>query len=92
MEGRFQFPFSSIFFPFTLCCIFRVSKLYFHLEDDSLAVVELAEENSGMTQGRIVRRHQVPFKEIDPDAGDHLFITLFQGTLYDITRSAGHEK
>ena len=47
-----------------------MSKLYFHLEDDSLAVVELSEENSGMTQGRIVRRHQVPFKEIDPDAGD----------------------
>ena len=53
------------------CCICRVCKLYFHLEDDSLAVVELSEENSGMTQGRIVRRHQVPFKEIDPDAGDH---------------------
>ena len=53
------------------CCISRVCKLYFHLEDDSLAVVELSEENSGMTQGRIVRRHQVPFKEIDPDAGDH---------------------
>ena len=42
-------------------------------------MVELAEENSGMTQGRIVRRHQVPFKEIDPDAGDHLelyFVSL----------------
>ena len=48
-----------------------MSKVYFHLEDDSLAVVELAEENSGMTRGRIVRRHQVPFKEIDPDAGDN---------------------
>ena len=58
-----------IFFIFSLS---RVSKVYFHLEDDSLAVVEQSEENSGMTQGRIVRRHQVPFKEIDPDAGDHL--------------------
>ena len=56
--------------------ISRVCKLYFHLEDDSLAVVEQSEENSGMTQGRIVRRHQVPFKEIDPDAGGH-FIFLF---------------
>ena len=71
--------------------ICRVSKLYFHLEDDSLAVVEQSEENSGMTQGRIVRRHQVPFKEIDPDAGHHLE-NLTSPNNSDISRSESPEK
>ena len=78
-----------IFFIFSLS---RVSKVYFHLEDDSLAVVEQTEENSGMTQGRIVRRHQVPFKEIDPDAGDHLELYFTSPHNCDISRSESPEK
>ena len=33
----------------------RDCRLFFHLEDDSLAVVEKSTENSGITQGRVVR-------------------------------------
>ena len=65
--------------------ICRVCKLYFHLEDDSLSVVELSEQNSGMTQGRVVRRHQVPFKEIDPDAGRSLEVVYT--SLYNLYSS-----
>ena len=51
------------FFQSFLHLYFRVCKLYFHLEDDSISIVEPSQQNSGMTQGRIVRRHQVPFRE-----------------------------
>ena len=47
----------------------RVCKLYFHLEDDSISIVEPSLQNSGMTQGRVVRRHQVPFKQLECDEG-----------------------
>ena len=48
---------------------FRVCKLYFHLEDDSLSIVEPSLQNSGMTQGRVVRRHQIPFKQLEGNEG-----------------------
>lgn len=48
----------------------RVCKLYFHLEDDSISIVEPSLQNSGMTQGRVVRRHQVPFKLLERDEGN----------------------
>lgn len=40
----------------------RVRKclLFYYLEDDTLQLVEPAEENSGLPQGCIVRRHRVP--------------------------------
>ena len=49
----------------------RVCKLRFHLEDDSISIVEPAFQNSGMTQGRVVRRHQVPFKQHAGDEGNN---------------------
>ena len=57
----------------------RVCKLYFHLEDDSIAVVEPSLSNSGMTQGRIVRRHQIPFKHNgqEADEGNKQMIILY---------------
>ena len=39
-------------------------RLFFHLEDDSLALVEPGQKNSGMVQGRLVRRHSVPFNPL----------------------------
>ena len=73
-------------------CRIRQCKLYFYLEDDSISIVEPAEKNSGLNQGRVVRRHQVPYKEINPSqAGPrHIksnFITMWDlnvGTNIDI--------
>ena len=39
-------------------------RLFFHLEDDSLALVEPGQKNSGLVQGRLVRRHSVPFNQL----------------------------
>ena len=44
-------------------------RLFFHLEDDSLALVEPGQKNSGLVQGRLVRRHSVPFSPV-PDQDD----------------------
>ena len=54
----------------------RVCKLYFHLEDDSISIVEPSQQNSGMTQGRIVRRHQVPFRDSIPQNDDEGTVTI----------------
>ena len=71
--------------------IYRICKVYFHLEDDSLSVVEIPDQNSRthMTQGRIVRRHQVPFKEIDPEAGG---LHHFEFLTMNIVRSTTNAK
>ena len=38
----------------------RKCMLYYYLEDDCLQIFEPAEENSGLPQGCLVRRHRVP--------------------------------
>ena len=38
----------------------RKCMLYYYLEDDCLQVFEPCEENSGLPQGCLVRRHRVP--------------------------------
>ena len=35
-----------------------------------MSIVEPSLHNSGMTQGRVVRRHQVPFKQLESDEGN----------------------
>lgn len=35
-----------------------------------MSIVEPSLHNSGMTQGRVVRRHQVPFKQLESNEGN----------------------
>ncbi|NWU91863.1 EFHC1 protein, partial [Upupa epops] len=44
----------------------RVS-IYYYLEDDSMSVIEPVVPNSGLPQGKLIRRHRVPKN----DRGDH---------------------
>jgi hypothetical protein len=41
-------------------CRLRVVDIVCYLEDDSVAVIEKAQENSGIPQGQLVKRHRVP--------------------------------
>ncbi|XP_054675408.1 EF-hand domain-containing protein 1 isoform X1 [Grus americana] len=41
--------------------------IYYYLEDDSMTVIEPVVQNSGLPQGRLIRRHRVPKN----DCGDH---------------------
>lgn len=41
--------------------------IYYYLEDDSMTVIEPVVQNSGLPQGRLIRRHRVPKN----DRGDH---------------------
>lgn len=45
----------------------RPVDLYYYLEDDSIAVIEPHVENSGMPQGKLIKRQRLPKN----DAGDH---------------------
>lgn len=38
----------------------RPVKLHYYLEDDSLEILEEAQENSGIPQGTLIRRHRFP--------------------------------
>ncbi|XP_051565641.1 EF-hand domain-containing family member C2 [Myxocyprinus asiaticus] len=38
----------------------RKCKIYFHLEDDTIQVVEPELKNSGIPQGTLIRRHRIP--------------------------------
>ena len=37
--------------------------LYYYLEDDSMCVMEPAVENSGLSQGKLIKRQQLPRKD-----------------------------
>ncbi|XP_074905051.1 EF-hand domain-containing protein 1 [Buteo buteo] len=41
--------------------------IYYYLEDDSMSVIEPVVQNSGLPQGKLIRRHRVPKN----DQGDH---------------------
>ncbi|NXK10876.1 EFHC1 protein, partial [Herpetotheres cachinnans] len=41
--------------------------IYYYLEDDSMSVIEPVVQNSGLPQGKLIRRHRVPKN----DRGDH---------------------
>ncbi|KAM6355350.1 EF-hand domain-containing protein 1-like [Podargus strigoides] len=45
----------------------RQVAIYYYLEDDSMTVIEPVVKNSGLLQGKLVRRHRVPKN----DRGDH---------------------
>lgn len=45
----------------------RPVKIYYYLEDDSIAVVEPIVENSGIPQGKLIKRQRLPKN----DLGDH---------------------
>ncbi|NXI99038.1 EFHC1 protein, partial [Psophia crepitans] len=45
----------------------RQVAIYYYLEDDSMSVIEPVVQNSGLPQGKLVRRHRVPKN----DRGDH---------------------
>ncbi|NXW41201.1 EFHC1 protein, partial [Nyctiprogne leucopyga] len=45
----------------------RQVAIYYYLEDDSMCVIEPAVQNSGLLQGKLIKRHQVPKN----DRGDH---------------------
>lgn len=42
----------------------RKCKILFYLEDSSMQIDEYRQENSGMTQGTLVKRHQIPYPEV----------------------------
>ncbi|XP_076188714.1 EF-hand domain-containing protein 1 isoform X4 [Aptenodytes patagonicus] len=45
----------------------RQVAIYYYLEDDSMSVIEPVVQNSGLLQGKLIRRHRVPKN----DCGDH---------------------
>jgi len=45
----------------------RLCNVYYYLEDDSISVVEPPVENSGMPQGKLIKRQRLP----KDDVGDH---------------------
>lgn len=47
-------------------------KIYFFLEDDTVQVIEPKVQNSGMSQGQIIRRHRIPL----PSPCEDSFYTL----------------
>ncbi|KFP43916.1 EF-hand domain-containing protein 1, partial [Chlamydotis macqueenii] len=49
------------------CYRIRQVCIYYYLEDDSMSVVEPVVQNSGLPQGKHIRRHRVPKN----DRGDH---------------------
>lgn len=50
----------------------RHCKVYFHLEDDSVQVIEPRVKNSGIPQGTLIRRHRIPL----PSPNDDKFYTV----------------
>lgn len=42
----------------------RKCKISVYLEDSSLQIDECRQENSGMPQGTLVKRHQIPYPEV----------------------------
>ena len=64
----------------------RKCMLYYYLEDDCLQVFEPAEENSGLPQGCLVRRHRVP----KPDGSYYGMADLQIGAVIDVYRKLIH--
>lgn len=68
----------------------RHCKIYFYLEDDTIQVVEPQVKNSGIPQGTILRRHQVPLPPPNDDQFyniDHFNVDIdiiFYGRRYRI--------
>ncbi|XP_072118369.1 EF-hand domain-containing family member C2 isoform X2 [Mobula birostris] len=50
----------------------RKCKIYFHLEDDTIQVIEPEVKNSGISQGTIIHRHRIPL----PPPYDDQFYTM----------------
>ncbi|XP_047130574.1 EF-hand domain-containing family member C2 isoform X1 [Hydra vulgaris] len=46
---------------------FRKCKIYFYLEDNTIQVIELKTENSGIPQGTLIRRHRIPLPPPNSD-------------------------
>lgn len=42
----------------------RKCKILVYLEDSSVQILECRQENSGMPQGALVKRHQIPYPEV----------------------------
>lgn len=42
----------------------RKCKILVYLEDSSVQIDEYKQENSGMPQGTLVKRHQIPYPEV----------------------------
>ena len=64
----------------------RKCMLYYYLEDDCLQVFEPCEENSGLPQGCLVRRHRVP----KPDGTFYGMSDLQIGAVIDVYRKMIH--
>lgn len=43
----------------------RKCKILVYLEDSSMQIDEYKQENSGMPQGTLLKRHQIPYPEVD---------------------------
>ena len=64
----------------------RKCMLYYYLEDDCLQVFEPCEENSGLPQGCLVRRHRVP----KPDGSFYGMADLQIGAVIDVYKKMIH--
>jgi hypothetical protein len=64
----------------------RKCMLYYYLEDDCLQIFEPAEENSGLPQGCLVRRHRVP----KPDGSYYTMSDLQIGAVIDVYKKMIH--
>ena len=64
----------------------RKCMLYYYLEDDCLQIFEPAEENSGLPQGCLVRRHRVP----KPDGSYYSMSDLQIGAVIDVYKKMIH--
>lgn len=45
----------------------RKCRILLHLEDSSMKIDEYRQQNSGMLQGTLVKRHRIPYPEVTKD-------------------------
>ena len=62
----------------------RRCRLFFYLEDDTLCLVEPKVKNSGLAQGTLVRRHQVPYTEIQEERDQLRTVNTKFVTMWDL--------
>uniref|UniRef100_A0A8C3G5F6 EF-hand domain (C-terminal) containing 1 n=1 Tax=Cyclopterus lumpus TaxID=8103 RepID=A0A8C3G5F6_CYCLU len=55
--------FCNILLSCRCCCCVRPVVIYYHLEDDSMCIVEPRVENSGIPQGKRIKRQRLPKNE-----------------------------
>lgn len=65
----------------------RKCKILVYLEDSSVQIDECRQENSGMPQGTMVKRHQIPYPEVTSQLQQYSVHSLSIGSLRGCVRA-----